>query len=52
MRWALKPARLMQVLGMDRDEAERFRAQLYAELPEKEDSGAAEDNAAAESAAA
>ena len=43
---------LLQVLGMDRDEAERFRAQLYAELPEKEDSGAAADNAAAESAAA
>lgn len=39
---------LLQVLGMDRDEVERVRAQLYAELPEKkEDSGAATESAAA-----
>ena len=39
--------RLLRVLGMNRDEAERYRAQLYAELPEKEDSGAATESAAA-----
>jgi len=38
---------LLQVLGMDRDEAERHRAQLYAELPEKEDLGAGTESAAA-----
>ena len=38
---------LLQVLGMDRDEAERYRAQLYAELPEKEDLGAVAESAAA-----
>ena len=38
---------LLQVLGMDRDEAERYRAQLYAELPEQEDSDAASESVAA-----
>lgn len=43
---------LLQVLGMDRDEAERYRAQLYAELQEKEDSDPATESATTESAAA
>ncbi len=38
---------LLQVLGMDRDQAERHRAQLYAELPEQEDCEVAAESAAA-----
>ncbi len=44
----LRPGqRLLQVLGMDRAEAERYRAQLYAELPETEDLDAAAEIVAA-----
>ncbi len=38
---------LLQVLEMDREKAEQFRQQLYAELPEKEDAGTGAESAAA-----
>ena len=38
---------LLQVLGMDRDQAEQYRAQLYAELTEKDDTNAAFESIAA-----
>lgn len=38
---------LLQVLEMNRDEAERHRAQLYAELLEKDDAGTASEGTAA-----
>lgn len=38
---------LLQVLGMDRAQAEQYRAQLYAELIERESSNAASESTAA-----
>lgn len=38
---------LLQVLEMNRDQAERHRAQLYAELLEKDDAGTASEGTAA-----
>ena len=38
---------LLQVLGMDRAQAEQYRAQLYAELTEQDDSNATSESAAA-----
>jgi len=39
--------KLLQVLGMDRGQAEQYRAQLYVEIVEHEDTNAASESAAA-----